>query len=362
MLKARLKTARINEIDFCRGVLLFLMAFDHFMFDFLSYGGIFTNFMNFPSNAPICQFADWWWTCDFRIYGRFVVLGLFFVISGVACYFSHNNWKRAILLLIVGGLIDLGFFLYGKISGSGDYVFFGPISAYGTAILIYSFFRFIFYKLRPQHKYEFKWIILGIGLVIIPIGIMFGCWDRYGPQSVGQLKTFGDYISVIIGYRQDSNATDWLPLFPYMGLLFTGACLGELLYPKRASIFVSHNFSNFRYEESEKVVNCYFTYRKHEIVYPVEKRSGIEAVPYAKSYVETEIEKHRLEKYANHYIVKNYYPWPVNYLLLTPINAVKNSICFLGHYSIFVYLLHQVIIILLVGIVLLALGYKLTIF
>ncbi|MCQ2752974.1 MAG: DUF1624 domain-containing protein [Bacilli bacterium] len=354
-----LKPARITEIDFLRGFLILFMVVDHFFYDFTSWGGIFTSFFNFPIDAPICQFADWYWEWPVRIYGRFIVLSLFFLISGISSYFSRNNLKRGLLIFGVGILVDIGFLIFSKITGENMYVFFGAISCFGLSILLYWLLRFIFTKLQPKRLGDFKWIILGLGLMIIPIGVMFGVWTLRGPNYAYDLKN-GNWFFVIIGAKQDVNAADWLPLFPYLGLMFIGAFLGEIIYHDRVSLFTSHTFSQFHYKQNNNQVDCTYTYRQHQIKYLIEVPPKEKAkIDFAKKEINQLVTTHRLEKYSNRYIRQHYRPKALNYGLISPLLGLREGISFLGHYSIFVYLLHQIALILIIGIILLGLGFKL---
>lgn len=301
--KDKPKKKRIVEIDFIRGVLIWFMVIDHFFYDFLGGSIIQTIFPAF--HADIINVANFYWGWEVRIVTRFIILSLFFLISGISCYFSRNNLKRGLILFGLGVLIDLAFFIAGRyiFHDSGMNVFFGAISCFGTSILIYWLIKFIFDKLHPNHEEDFKWIILCLGMMCIGIGVMFNVFSFTGPISVSDI-TWGNFFLVIVGYRQHSGA-DWLPLFPYIGFLFAGVFLGKLIYEKKESIFT-----------------CSLP-KKEDI-----QDSTGRAINY--------------------------------YGVVVPFKGIRSFFAFSGHYSIFFYILHQPILILCISIVLLIMGYRIS--
>lgn len=299
----KVKKERIVEIDFIRGVLIWFMIVDHLFFDFW---GIVPYFE--PFDARLIALSDIgvnYWNWPLRIGVRFAILSLFFLISGISSYFSKNNLKRGLMIFGVGVIISLGFFIFGKTPmGDGEYIFFGAITCFGVSILIYWLLRFLFKKIFPKHEKDFKWIALGLGVLTIAIGLMFDCWNiaNAGPEYVYEIN-WSNFMGIILGRYQDGSASDWLPLFPYLGFLFIGSFIGELLYKERKSYF------------------------KPLPTRPKKEDPTIKKVTY--------------------------------YGGIMPYKGIKNVITFSGHYSLFFYLLHQIVLIAVIGIVLLSMGYTL---
>lgn len=303
----KVKKNRIIEIDFIRGVLIWFMMVDHLFFDFYQ---IAPNFFTSTNPALIHELHELemvgfnYWSWPLRIATRFAIISLFFLISGISTSFSKNNLKRGLIILGVGILISLGFYIYGKSPvGDGEYIFFGAITCFGVSILIYWLLRFLFKKIVPKHESDFKWIALGLGLMIIAIGLMFDCWNMEweGPAVFVPLN-WKNAIAIIIGKAQDAgNFMDYMPLFPYMGFLFVGSFIGETLYKERKSYFK-----------------------------PLPKRICPSELAIKK---------------AGYYGV------------VVPYKGIKSVISFSGHYSLFFYIFHQVLLIIVLGIVLLSKGY-----
>jgi len=296
---------RIPEIDFLRGVLIIFMIVDHFFYDFTSFGALSYLFKSF-NDLPIIKVADWYWSWEVRIITRFIILALFFLLSGICCYFSRNNLKRGLIVFIVGILLGVGFYLFSVLTNNEDYMIFGAILCFGTSILLYTLLRYIFNKCVPKHKDDFKWIALCLGLLIIGLGLTFDVWNSktHGPEfvEVDSLKTL---LQIILGIRQPYNSVDWLPLCPYFGFMLVGSFIGETIYKDKKSLLPKL--------PSKPSIN---SSTSNKVVY---------------------------------------------YSTVFPYKGIERVINFTGRHSLLYYLLHQVVIILICGLTLLALGYKLNI-
>ena len=309
----KIKRPRIVEIDFIRGVLIWLVAVDHLFFDFyrITSPYIYPQPLFIPPaddtlTEILYMIGSNYWNWPLRVGFRFFCLALFFLISGISCYFSRNNLKRGLIILGVGILISIGFYVAGIIMPDANIgqVFFGAITCFGVSILIYWLLRFLFKKICPKHESDFKWIALGLGMIVIAVGLMFDCWNMEWQGPPGQLPlNWQNFIAIIIGKAQDIGHSDYMPLFPYLGFLLVGSFIGEVFYKDRKSYFK-----------------------------PLPKKPEKDAP--------------KINKVA-------YYGG------VMPYKGVKNVITFSGHYSLFFYLFHQVLLIAILGIVLLSKGYTL---
>lgn len=222
------KLPRVWEIDFIRGFLIILMVFDHFCYD---WGFLMSNFMGHSIPYPewfisLSSQAQDYWSADWRICIRFVVLALFFIISGISCNFSKNNLKRGIIILGLGILISAGSFILSAIIKEDFGILFGVLSTYGVSILLYWGIKKLFIHLSKDQK-SWKYVSLCLGLVFVAIGLVFGFY-RHVPYD--SKITIENFIPIILGSRD--YGADWLGLFPSIGYLFIGGFLGELLYTK----------------------------------------------------------------------------------------------------------------------------------
>lgn len=294
---------RINEIDFLRGILILFMIVDHFFYDLWDIlPELFSDYLT--RCGGLYNFAIKYWNWDVRVGTRFAILALFFLLSGISCYFSKNNLKRGLIVFTVGLLINVGFYGFAKLTGNNTIMIFGAISCFGTSILIYFLIKLLFDKMCPKYKEDFKWIALSLGLMIIAFGMTFGVWNvkTRGPDYT-EVKSFKSLLQIMIGMKQHSGP-DWLPLCPYLGLMFVGSFIGETIYKDRKSLF-----------------------------------------PKLPS---------RPDKSTSTLSKVNYYG------LVMPYKGINKVIAFTGRHSLLFYLGHQVILILGLALVFLALGFKLT--
>ncbi|MCL2255455.1 MAG: DUF1624 domain-containing protein [Firmicutes bacterium] len=107
------RSDRIWEIDFLRGLCILLVIMDHLLFNFTQFDGfssmIFSNAGQIDSpffNAMI-DFAIYYRGHAVQTAVRFAIVFVFILVSGVSCAFSKNNGKRILKLLIGTSLITL---------------------------------------------------------------------------------------------------------------------------------------------------------------------------------------------------------------------------------------------------------------
>ncbi|MFA5283332.1 MAG: heparan-alpha-glucosaminide N-acetyltransferase domain-containing protein [Bacilli bacterium] len=224
------KLPRIWEIDFLRGFLILLMVIDHFIYD---WAYVVPNFFGFLGVRPswvlsLCHDAQIYWNDPYRIAARYAILCLFFLISGISCFFSKNNLKRGLIVLGVGSLIAILSFIFSLVDQDPtDIMFFGAISCFGFSILGYFFFSWLIKKIFRDDRY-WKWFALGLGLAIVFIGFCIG-GIGYCPDVAN--LSWDNWYLIILGVRK--YGADCLGLFPMMGFMFLGGFLGELLYSQK---------------------------------------------------------------------------------------------------------------------------------
>ena len=125
----KVKKKRIWEIDFLRGLSIFLMIIDHAFIALSEFGDAWFTAGQMRVSAEIqaygliemikamssgellggasfalrlCYFSEWWWLyCGFRKVAQPLFASIFIVICGISCTLSHNNLKRGLLLLLI---------------------------------------------------------------------------------------------------------------------------------------------------------------------------------------------------------------------------------------------------------------------
>ncbi len=226
------KTIRVWEIDFLRGILILLMVFDHFAYD---WAYIVNQFFAYNGSRPpwvidLINIAQNYWLSDYRIIIRFIVLCLFFLISGISCYFSKNNLKRGLIILGFGIILTIGSLIFSEIvfHNYSEIMFFGAISCFGVSILIYYLIHFLTSKWLETDKY-WKYFALGLGLAFVFVGFLL---NNYNPSAIGTNSiSWDNWFLIVLGVK--TYGSDTLGLFPMVGFLFLGGFLGEILYTNK---------------------------------------------------------------------------------------------------------------------------------
>lgn len=300
---------RIKEIDFLRGFLILLMVMDHLFFDFGQLIYIISNFsMDQSMFSQFVKFSSSYLSWDFRINFRIFVVMLFFFISGISFQFSKNNNKRGLILLSIGILLTLGSIIVSYIL-KDDFVIIASIFlTFGLAILITNFIYFVINKILKNNTISSLFLVI-IGLLgaIYFIDFTF----NVNVPIINKIKSLNDLIDVILGYKQ--YGFDDIPLLINLTAMLIGFGIGKLVYPNRKSLFSYFNEKIYvKPSKSLKFYNEKFYARKKAI-----------------------------------------------YILLTPFSLIGKCIEFFGRHSLYVYIIHQFVLIPILIICLISNGFNL---
>lgn len=211
--------SRVWELDFIRGICVILMVFDHLMYDFMD---IFANpWYSATGNEGykrLAEFATAYWNSDIRGVVRPIVIMCFFVICGISCSFSRNNFKRGIIALV------LAFAMTGVTYLIGMPILFGVLHMLAVSILVVALIR-----LATRNKPYVT------ALVSIIIGLMFIIGDAI-LQNVN--VTTNNWLCFISNVFTDSKflSFDYFPMMPNTGAVLIGSALAPLLYRKRVTL------------------------------------------------------------------------------------------------------------------------------
>ena len=301
---------RIKEIDFLRGFLILLMVMDHLFFDFGQLIYIISNFsMDQSLLSQFVKFSSSYLSWDFRINFRIFVVMLFFFISGISFQFSKNNNKRGVILLSIGILLTIGSIIVSYVL-KDDFVIIASIFlTFGLAILITNFIYFVINKILKNNTISSLFLII-IGLLGAIYFIDFSF--NVNVPIINKIESFNDLIDVILGYKQ--YGFDDIPLLINLTAMFIGFGIGKLVYPNRKSLFSYFNKKIYvKPSKSLKFYNEKFYARKKAI-----------------------------------------------YILLTPFSLIGKCIEFLGRHSLYVYIIHQFVLIPILIICLISNGFNLT--
>ncbi len=258
------KRERIWEIDFLRGAAILGMVLDHFLFDLGALDGYFVNFREVASPGLISftrQMHAYFYGPIRQFFHSLAFL--FFLMSGISCSFSHNNFRHAGKILFCAGLFTLfTYSLYFISDGLGSpidiRIIFGVLFVLGVGVLLVAIIQ-----LLPGAK----WIELGLGSALLLFGVF---WGFFGPSKIqfNDFKSFmgkifylfdvtpevrmynphnaPNWFALITGFDVPTFFTsmfgfaragaDYFPMIPWIGFTLIGAFLGQTIYKEKKSL------------------------------------------------------------------------------------------------------------------------------
>lgn len=212
---------RIHEIDFFRGILIFLVIFDHLMW--------FINYYIFKNQSG---FISWYWTSSLRFVVRQIVLMLFLFTCGISCYLSRNNKKRGLLLFGLTLLIPIVTHLLQLLPIFGSRVIsvdFNILGVIAISILVYACFE------KGNNK---DIILLTVMLILMYLLIVLARYVNPVTSYNGLKSVFYLNFNPI----REGYVADYLPLFPYIIFLPLGVLFARIAYPNKASLISRKNW------------------------------------------------------------------------------------------------------------------------
>lgn len=205
-MQKNIKTNRIWEIDFLRGIAFFLMMYDHIIYDLNYVFFINTNFF---------------WGYDYLIGDTSA--RLFMILCGISATLSKNTLKHgiqvfgyAMILTVITNLIDF----FGKTALA---INFGILHLLGISLIIS-----VLVKKLPNL------IILALSVAAYFIPNLF----KYADKSIGWLFPLGIY-------SPNFYSSDYYPIFPFIAFIFLGIFIGKILYKNKKSLFNFNMPDNF---------------------------------------------------------------------------------------------------------------------
>lgn len=258
------KAPRVFEVDFLRGLAIFLMVLIHGCYS-LGYWAYTTFF--FPNHAT----PEWVLETEHFFYFVFCAItqpqgasvsgwllsgtgynlntnlfclevffaGAFMFLSGISCSFSKNNFKRGRDLLLLASLMTIGLEAGDAFFGLGIHIICGILHALAFAILVYAAFDHFFPKWW-QHA------LFVIPLLALNIAVLWTAFHETGVLTsihpAKDIKTMSDWWSaffdLLIGKRRYGD--DYFTPVLVTLVLFLGGIVGKAFYPNKKSLLPSY--------------------------------------------------------------------------------------------------------------------------
>lgn len=224
------KKERIAEIDFLRGLAVFLMILDHFRYD-VSYlptliyeiGGqnVYEVVRAWSAFSSFCRGMDGQaWYIGLHVF----FVGVFFFVSGISATLSKSHWKRSLELTALAYTLTAVLFVVSRYTKNYSWnIYMGVLNAMAFGHLAYSI------KTTFLKSWQSDLWFAGVFLVLTL------AFTSPSPSYIG-----GDPLSVLPRYGEmilgrGAGGLDYIRPLPGACLLFLGSAVGKLIYKDRKS-------------------------------------------------------------------------------------------------------------------------------
>lgn len=213
---------RIWEIDFLRGLCIILMIFDHFWFILYKFNVVLWTDVSNSVVISLIDFANSWMigkNSAFRGIGRYIVLFIFFIVSGISCTLSKNNNTR--LIKIAFAAISISFFtiILSKLLNYDITILWGVFHCYSVCLFIY----ILLSKMERIHLIIPTALFLFIGFLL----------TYFNPT----LDNCNILMPIGLPAKDFRYAIEYFPVLKWIGIYFIGVLIGKYLYEPKQSFF-----------------------------------------------------------------------------------------------------------------------------
>jgi uncharacterized membrane protein len=198
------KKERFWELDFLRGLCIILMIVDHFFFSSMDilpavWGHFGTKFW-----LDLNIFATIYWVNNIRYIFHYIGIMLFMLLCGISCTLSKNNVVRATKAAIVALLITVVTYFAGKFMNESIVITFGTIHSIAAGIFLFALLDLLGSLLKKAGRNERQKQILGrigqflpalVGLVLLILyfGVPWGHFEKEVVQPFSEMKVYTEY-------------------------------------------------------------------------------------------------------------------------------------------------------------------------
>lgn len=200
------KHQRIEILDALRGVAILAMVFYHGMYDLCDIFGL---------NIPLFSYLS--------LLEPFFA-GLFILLAGISCRFSHNNWLRGARVLALGLALTAFTMLYTYFNPNDpETIYFGILHFMGCAILLYALLGPLLNKI-PRAAAFALWCLLFAFTFTMPFNSVVG-FPPLGFHLPQALTTTPGLFA--FGFPDTHfQSADYFPMIPWFFLFLAGSVIG----------------------------------------------------------------------------------------------------------------------------------------
>lgn len=163
-----------------------------------------------------------------------IILWFFFLLCGIGCRLSKNNFKRALQIGICAGLISLFTYLAEVVLGfDGLMVRFGVLHMLATVVLIYAVIECIC-KLLVKNPEKRKYVLSAICFVV---GVVFYFLNQYFYQYASNLPETDWLAWLHYSFADMFESSDWFTVCEGLYKVMFGASIAPFLYSEKKSLF-----------------------------------------------------------------------------------------------------------------------------
>lgn len=166
-----------------------------------------------------------------------IILWFFFLLCGIGCRLSKNNFKRFLQIAICAGLISLFTYLAEVVlKMTGVLVLYGVLHMLATAVLIYAvielIWRLIFNKPEQAEKRKYA-----ISITCFAVGVVSYFLNQY-LWVISSTLPSNDWLAWIHeGFVDVFESSDYFKLLESLHMIMFGAAIGPFIYPEKKSLF-----------------------------------------------------------------------------------------------------------------------------
>lgn len=153
--------------------------------------------------------------------------GAFILLAGVSSLFSHNNWMRALKVLLLAAAVTVATYLITP----QEAIWFGILHFMGVAILLYALIRPVADKI-PKIPAFILWSFLFIITYTLPTTFCIGIPGLIGVYLPASMRTVPGLFWLGLPDVNFSSG-DYFPLMPWFFLFMAGTVLGVPIRDKK---------------------------------------------------------------------------------------------------------------------------------